>query len=187
MTTAVLGLTTEEKVKLEEVRNYQKASEMWVATFQRMPYTLMTMAYGGENIDQLVERTRMVAGEHVYSYTQNAEIQIESIDYDADEVKYEYDGEKYCESIHDFEQNRDSWLPQWGTMWMIDESLDSEWIEENLDIVSEIGFRIFEDEENGYIFIGLDAGGCDFYELFWTPLYKARGLQWHLNEGLMNR
>lgn len=48
-------------------------------------------------------------------------------------------------------------------------------------LMSECGFRIFESEEFGYFF-GIDAAGFDFYEAFWCPLYKARGLHWHDDE-----
>ena len=73
----------------------------------------------------------------------------------------------------------DSWLPIWGWMWMMDDKLDEYWIRDNLESVSKLGFRIFEDQDNGYLFIGIDGAGYDFYEEHWIPLYKARGLKWH--------
>ena len=47
--------------------------------------------------------------------------------------------------------------------------------------MADCGFRIYEQEDYGYIF-GIDGAGYDFYEAHWIPLYKARGLKWHLTE-----
>lgn len=77
----------------------------------------------------------------------------------------------------DFEQ--DGWLPMWGTLWTFGESLDEEWARENPELLAQCGFRIFEDQEDGDIYIGIDGMGYNFYEAHWIPLYKARGLQWH--------
>lgn len=70
------------------------------------------------------------------------------------------------------------WLPSWGTMWMMNDSADDYWIENNLEKMAQCGFRIYEHYDYGYIF-GIDGGGYDFYSEHWIPLYKARGLQWH--------
>lgn len=69
--------------------------------------------------------------------------------------------------------------PTWGWMWnMGDTGWDNDWVEENVDVFEELGLILFEHEEYGYWF-GVDAGGFDFYEAYWIPLYKARGLRWH--------
>ncbi|MBQ1827305.1 MAG: hypothetical protein II126_04965 [Erysipelotrichaceae bacterium] len=83
----------------------------------------------------------------------------------------------------DFEVEYDDTLPMWSTMWSFGDSLDDYWLEElnGIEIMSRCGFRIYESEEFGYFF-GIDAAGYDFYEAFWIPLYKARGLQWHDTE-----
>ena len=46
------------------------------------------------------------------------------------------------------------------------------------DEVAKLGFFIFESEDWD-ILLGIDAGGFDFYDAFWIPLYKLRGLKWH--------
>lgn len=71
-------------------------------------------------------------------------------------------------------------LPMWGTMWSFGNSIDDHWLEneENLQLMSQCGFRIYEHEEWGYFF-GIDGAGYDFYDAHWIPLYKARGLHWH--------
>ncbi len=72
-------------------------------------------------------------------------------------------------------------LPMWGTMWSFNNFLDEEWLnnKENRKIMADCGFRVYEQEDYGYIF-GIDGAGYDFYEAHWIPLYKARGLKWHL-------
>ena len=74
----------------------------------------------------------------------------------------------------------DTFLPVWGTMWSFDNSADNAWLEEksNLQAMADCGFRIYQQEDFGYIF-GIDGAGYDFYDAHWIPLYKARGLQWH--------
>lgn len=74
-------------------------------------------------------------------------------------------------------------VPMWGTMWSFYDSADDYWLEEldGVAIMIDIGFTVFESYNYGYFF-GLDAAGFDFYEAFWIPLYKARGLCWHTRE-----
>lgn len=71
-------------------------------------------------------------------------------------------------------------LPMWGSMWQFGDSADDHWLEdeENVRVMSECGFRIYESDEWGYFF-GIDGCGYDFYEAHWIPLYRKRGLQWH--------
>lgn len=74
------------------------------------------------------------------------------------------------------------WLPMWSTLWTFSESLDEDWTLRNLDKVAECGFRIYQDDETGDVYLGIDGAGYDFYEAHWEPLYEARGLQWHSEE-----
>ena len=80
------------------------------------------------------------------------------------------------EPPHDF-------LPMWGTMWSFHDWVDRYWIEEmdGVEVMSELGFRIYFNEDFGYFF-GIDGAGYDFYEAHWIPLYRIRGLQWHDEE-----
>lgn len=81
----------------------------------------------------------------------------------------------------DLEILHDDYFPMWGTLWAFDNSFDSDWLENNLQIMANLGFRIYESEDYGYVF-GIDGAGYDFYESHWIPLYKARGLKWHETE-----
>lgn len=75
-------------------------------------------------------------------------------------------------------------LPMWGWMWSFDSIFDEEWLEEKdgIEVMSKLGFRIYHHEEFGWWF-GIDAAGLDFSSEYWIPLYKARGLHWHKEEG----
>ena len=83
-------------------------------------------------------------------------------------------------------------LPSWGFMWQFGNEEDNRWLEKrwlNLEdweesngvyAMLDCGFRVFYSKKFGYFF-GIDGAGYDFYENHWIPLYKARGLMWHLN------
>ena len=75
------------------------------------------------------------------------------------------------------------YLPMWGTMWSFGNSADVYWLEEKdgLELMAECGFRIYEQEDFGYLF-GIDGAGYSFMDQHWIPLYKARGLRWHREE-----
>ena len=93
------------------------------------------------------------------------------------------DGESILVKEDDFDVERDDLLPMWGTMWQFGDSCDDYWLEEldGIRQMSECGFRIYEHDEWGYFF-GIDGAGYDFFSAHWTPLYRARGLQWHDKE-----
>ena len=73
------------------------------------------------------------------------------------------------------------YLPMWGTMWSFGDSEDDYWLEEEdgLELMAECGFRIYGQEDFGYLF-GIDGAGYSFMDNHWIPLYKARGLRWHV-------
>lgn len=71
--------------------------------------------------------------------------------------------------------------PAWGTMFTFENSLDEDWARHNLEIMDQCGLVVYESEELG-LFFGVDGGGFSFVDEIFTPLYKARGLQWHLHE-----
>lgn len=82
---------------------------------------------------------------------------------------------------NDFEVFHGSHFPMWGTMWTFNDSCDADWLENNMQLMANCGFRIYESEDYRYVF-GIDETGYDFYESHWIPLYKARGLKWHNEE-----
>lgn len=68
----------------------------------------------------------------------------------------------------------------WGTLFSPKDSTDRWWFdsEKNREAVANLGLFVFESDIYGYL-LGIDAGGFDFYDAFWTPLYHLRGLRWH--------
>jgi len=61
-----------------------------------------------------------------------------------------------------------AWPAAWG--WMALVSNDEEWFKDHASEIGAIGFYVY----NGMygISLGIDAGGLDFYEAFWAPLYR---------------
>ena len=72
------------------------------------------------------------------------------------------------------------YYPMWGWMWSFHENLDEEWARQNISVMEELGFIVYDSDYG--LFFGIDGAGYDFYEYHWIPLYKARGLKWHKEE-----
>ena len=85
-------------------------------------------------------------------------------------------------TVFDEDDEPDSVLPMWGWMWSFGDSCDEEWLEDNIGTMSKLGFRIYCHDEFGYWF-GIDGAGYSFMDEHFIPLYKARGLHWHKEEG----
>lgn len=97
-----------------------------------------------------------------------------------DEYQIELDSGEQIDLVKDnFEVEYYDYLPIWSTMWAFNCILDNYWLSDGgLYLMADCGFRIYEQEDYGYIF-GIDGCGYDFYEAHWIPLYKARGLHWN--------
>jgi hypothetical protein len=67
----------------------------------------------------------------------------------------------------------------WGWLWAPPHE-DQTWFLTNKHLVSKLGLYVFESEDYG-VLLGIDAGGFDFHEAYWAPLYELRGLQWHVH------
>ena len=158
------------------------AAYAWVNGFNAIPQgvveKLMKLDY-----DEVHEITPPSAGDYVrIEYGEHRGEGGEILRYDDDEEQYEIDLDSGNGTIilaaDDFEVERDDMLPAWGTMWSFGDSDDDCWLDHGgLQVMADCGFRIFEQEDYGYIF-GIDGAGYDFYEAYWIPLYKARGLKW---------
>lgn len=160
------------------------AAHEWVREFNAFPYGMIERLMAN-NPDEWEEITKPSAGDRVYVYDvpegYSHEGEIHNYDMESDLYFVEPDEGKMLSVERDgFEVERDGRLPMWGTLWQFGDSADDYWLEEmgGLQIMSDCGFRIYSHEEFGFFF-GIDAGGFDFYEAFWLPLYNARGLQWH--------
>lgn len=111
-----------------------------------------------------------------------------------------YEGERTLEELHELDQAGcgeacplcecnagDEWTRggpvnafpcAWATLFAPRERLDQEWMLEHAEQVAQLGLFVFESEDFGCL-LGIDGAGFDFYEAFWIPLYRLRGLKWH--------
>lgn len=165
----------------------KEAAQEWVREMNSYPEDMIDTLMESDR-DAWEEVTMPCVGNRVYVYgviegeTCSAYGEIESIEDDIYIISMD-DGNTVRGTAEGFEVQRDGYLPMWGWMWSLSDSVDKEWMEEHGGIkkMSECGFRIYEHREWGYFF-GIDGVGYDFYEQHWIPAYKARGLKWHDHE-----
>ena len=167
----------EKNINEEKERRIEESTREWVNGFNAVEQELIKESLS-VNIDNWGELTPLVKGDYVVGWSSKGEFNGE-----VDEVNYEketaiVDGEEF--DIYELEKEQD-FLPMWSTMWTFGESLDEDWARENIEIMQDCGFRVYENDDFGIIF-GIDGAGYNFYENHWIPLYKARGLKWHDKE-----
>ena len=172
---------------IREGLTIRDAAEMWVNEMNAIQQGMVEVLMKAEP-DKWHEVTMTQIGDRVYvfnlpegceEYDSNGNIENISQESNTYTVKLD-DGNTVEVGVDDFEVDRDSYLPMWGTMWSFGDSCDDYWLEEmdGIKKMSECGFRIYEHEEFGYFF-GIDGCGYSFYEEHWLPLYKVRELHWH--------
>ena len=159
------------------------ATREWVKEFNAIPYGICEKLLKLD-CDEFYEVTPPAVGDTVYVWSDEHNGEYGEI------IQSNYDGENdlYLVGFPDdtdevlskdeFETQPDSYRPMWGTLWSFGDSCDEYWLERHLQEMADCGFRIYEQEDYGYIF-GIDGAGYDFYEAHWIPLYKKRGLRWH--------
>lgn len=78
-------------------------------------------------------------------------------------------------SAQDLAVYRFDFFPIWETVWTFKHLQDKEWVatEDGLYTMASCGFRVYKQEELGYVF-GIDGAGYDFHEKHWLPLYRRR-------------
>lgn len=159
----------------------REATENWVREFDRVPMGVVEKLCG-DDFDGINEITPPSMYDRVNIWRENESGEI--IGHNKRGYLVELDsGEKHYYDESDLEVERDGFLPMWGTMWAFSDTCDNDWLsgefgDDGLQLMADCGFRIYEQEDYGYIF-GIDGAGYDFYEQHWIPLYKARGLKWH--------
>lgn len=163
---------------LKEKMSKKEACQEWVNSFNAISQSLIGRAFKND-IDNWFELTPVTEGQDVWSDEYQGTYEIISIDKENKTAIIDIDGEKQETELNELTKEYEGWLPMWGTMWTFGEGIDEDWARENLEILAECGFRIFEDGVTGDIYIGIDGAGYDFYEMHWIPLYEARGLKWH--------
>lgn len=174
---------------IREYKTVRDAAELWVsqfdAVYRKMIYRLMKM-YEPEDWKEV---TAPAPGDIVYVYEIPKKLNTDTSDHYGEIYSYDkesglyriefYTGKVISCTAEDFEVERNGLLPMWDTMWAFSDPCDNQWLEEGdgIPVMSACGFRIYHSEEFGYFF-GID-GGYDFYEKYWIPLYRARGLHPH--------
>lgn len=73
----------------------------------------------------------------------------------------------------------DSYLPMWATLWRVSNICDYDYIIDHTKEVSEAGFRIYYDENDDELYLGIDGCGYDFIDAHWSKLYDLKGMKWH--------
>ena len=161
-------------------KNIREAAQGWVREMNAIPQTVLVKL----GCEELNEITPPAICDNVYCYDSGEYGEIVDVLEDGEACRIELEnGNLINLESYEFEVQKDDYFPMWGTMWTFGDSCDDHWLEEmgGLQIMANCGFRIYEQEDFGYIF-GIDGCGYDFYEAHWIPLYKARGLHWHKEE-----
>lgn len=158
------------------------ATHKWVSEFNAIPQGVIVKLMRND-VDDVIEVTPPSIGDRVNVWFDEYYGDGEIVGYDQDHDTYSIhtDDDTYIEvSPESMQVLYDDVLPMWGTMWTFGDMMDDVWLEEDkgLQLMADCGFRIYHQEDFGYIF-GIDGAGYDFYEAHWVPLYKARGLRWH--------
>lgn len=171
---------------LKQGMTINDAAHEWVREFNAFPYGMIEKLMHHDP-DEWYEVTKLSVGDRVYVYNDGDYGEITKYSTKTEKFTVELDNGKIVKvTENDMEKEEYGGLPMWGTLWQFGDSADDWWLEDGdgIQIMSDCGFRIYENEEFGYFF-GIDGAGYDFYEAHWIPLYKARGLQWH-DETLQN-
>ena len=157
----------------------REACELWVSRdMNAIPQSVLVKLQQLDP-DDLAELTPILKGDRVYSYTFDESGEVADLDSDEETATVELDnGTVATCDLDQLERQDYARFPMWGTMWSFSCSFDEDWARSHLEEMAACGFRLYESEDYGLIF-GIDAAGFDFYEAFWIPLYKARGLRWH--------
>lgn len=166
------------------------AAYAWVQEFNAIPQSVIEKLNKvdiEENGEGVVEVTPPTVGDRVslWDSDYSGEGEIVGIEFhDDDETEYiiapDVDtSTKIYVYENCFDVIRDDFLPMWGMMWQFNDPCDTWRIEEPQwrQKMADCGFRIYTQEDYGYIF-GIDGAGYDFYSDHWIPLYEKWGLHW---------
>ena len=156
----------------------REAAKMWVSQFDAIPMGVIEKLQAAG--DEICEVTPPALYDRVELYrTGDRGELVKHLEGNEWEVDLDNGGEVVV-SEDDFWVLNEGGLPMWGTMWAFSDSCDRYRIEDRewCSKMADCGFRIYEQEDYGYIF-GIDGAGYNFYEAHWIPLYRAWGFQWH--------
>jgi hypothetical protein len=163
----------------------RQAAENWVATFDQVPGSIFEKL--AKTDDDLhcydCDTLRLVASPYL-SCTGCGRLYDGELTYDELRERADDGQGVACSCDHDPGDGWERAFPEhfpcgWGTLFAPD-PIDARWILEHAEQVAALSFFVFESEDWGCL-LGIDAGGFDFFEELWIPLYELRGLEWHLS------
>lgn len=163
----------------------EDAARAWVSQFTVIPGGIIEKLLEN-NPDELVEITPPTIGDRVYVIPASERGEVISFKNGKYKVRVDGGEDDVCVDADEIEVERECFLPMWSVMWAFHDDIDNEWLNgeylgPHLQEMANCGFRIYEQEDYGYIF-GIDGAGYSFFEAHFVPLYKARGLHWHTEE-----
>ena len=137
----------------------REATYEWGREFNAVPRGIvekLIKADGGAG-NAISEVTPPSVGNYVYVFDKEAHgIVVQYLDDDKYLIELD-DGEQVELNEDSFEVEYDDYLPMWNTMWAFNDFCDNYWLENGgLQIMADCGFRIYEQEDYGYIF-GIDG------------------------------
>ena len=165
-----------------------EAARAWVETFNAFPTEMIQQLMEADD-GSWKELTALKPADDVFVYnlpencvSMEHDGRILDIDRESGvcRVQLVIDGEIIATERDNLEAEYASGLPMWNKLWQFKDDLDNRWLSEKggIELMSNIGFRVYRHKNWGYFF-GIDGAGCDFFDEFWRPLYNARGLKWH--------
>ena len=172
-----------------------EACRAWVNEFNAIPVSVLEKLKdyeGWESVREITPISLYGRVRVIFDEFAGQEGEIIGTKYNGEDSMYRVRLDKYPDNPQIISEdcleqiNCEGYFPMWGTMWSFGDKIDEEWLlgeycDSHLQEMADIGFRIYESEDFGVVF-GIDAAGFDFYEAFWYPLYKLRGLHWHITD-----
>ena len=126
----------------------------WVQTFNAIPYGVIEKLLKLD-VDDVIEITPPSKYDRVYIFGDEYEDQrgeIIQTQYDNENdlylIRLDDSGEEVVVSSNDFDVERESFLPMWGTLWTFSDGCDEEWangkyLGPHLQEMADCGFRIY--------------------------------------------
>jgi len=106
-------------------------------------------------------------------FAEENDITLDNVDFQEHEANfYEWlETNKYNEITENYQESEH--YPMWNTLFEARGSFLSEWIENNVDELYNLGIGVMRGDNEGCLCNMLFIGGCgyDFYEAHWIPLY----------------
>ena len=186
-------LTTYEDKFYNATPKMVKATRDWVEQFSNIPQQILNdlLESGNKEYDEIYNPLYSVTCQMINDcgsckQADNTTPAEYTELYEDDEEMYEDCKDSYthwpdkpmpqCDA-EDERRNEDA-IPIWGTLFQ-PQSYDRKWFRNNAQTIYEETGVLVYDNEYYDIMLGINSAGHCFYQSYWIPLYKLRGLKWH--------